>query len=102
MTVTSNSCAVPGTYTIYVNATIGATASSTPYVVTIAPSVINITASANDVNLFNLAGTPSCPIDLTVNIASGVNIGATSTANAALYPRLCQWIEYHRSTIAAS
>ena len=84
MTVTANSCAVPGTYFISVNATVGVTASTVTYTLVVAPSVINITASANNINLFNLAGTPSCPIDLTVNISAGVSIGSTSTATAAL------------------
>lgn len=84
MTITANSCAVPGTYTFYVNAQIGAVVTSTTYVVTVAPSIINISASANNVNLHNLAGTPSCPVDITFNIASGVSIGSTSTSNPAL------------------
>lgn len=84
LTFTSSSCAVVGTYTVQVVATIGAISTSTTYTLTVAPSVINITANANNVNLFNLAGTPSCPIDLTVNINAGVTVGSASTATAAL------------------
>ena len=83
MTITAT-CAALGTYTIYVNATIGATATQTPYILTVAPSVINITTSAQNINLFNLAGAPSCPVTITFNIASGVTIGSSSTAGAAL------------------
>src|SRR5205085_4896575 len=51
LTFTSSSCAVPGTYSITVVATIGILSSTTTYTLTILPSVINITASANNVNL---------------------------------------------------
>ena len=84
MTITANSCAVPGTYFISVNATVGVTASTVTYTLVVAPSIINITTSGNNINLFTLAGTPSCPIDLTVNISGGVIIGSTSTGSAAL------------------
>ncbi len=84
MTVTSNSCAVPGTYSFNVNAQIGAILTSTTYVVTILPSTLNITASANNVNLHTFAGSPSCPVDITFNISAGVVIGSTTTGNAAL------------------
>ena len=46
--------------------------------------VINISASVNDVNLYTLAGSPASPLRLKVNIASGITIGASSTANPAL------------------
>ncbi|HLP20395.1 MAG TPA: hypothetical protein VK174_08840, partial [Chitinophagales bacterium] len=84
LTFTSSSCAVPGTYQVQVVATIGVLSSSTTYTLIIAPSVINISASTNNVNLWNLAGNPACAISATVNIAAGVTIGSTSTATAAL------------------
>jgi hypothetical protein len=84
MTVTANSCAIPGIYTIFVTAQIGASASSIPYTITVAPSVIDVTASAQNLNLYNLAGQPSCPIDLIVNITSGVTIGSANSTLTAL------------------
>ena len=84
LTFTSSSCAVPGTYTVQVVASLGAVSTTTNYTLVVAPSVINYTTSANNVNLFQLAGTPACPISLTVNIAAGVAIGSTSTSQPAL------------------
>ena|GEM_PF-3928474 len=45
---------------------------------------INITADAADVNLFSLAGSPTIPVMVLATIATGVNVYASSTANAAL------------------
>ena len=84
LTFTSSSCAVPGTYVVQVVASLGAVSTYTNYTLVVAPSVINYSTSANNVNLFQLAGTPSCPISLTVNIAAGVSIGSISTAQPAL------------------
>lgn len=84
LTFTSSSCAVPGVYQVQVVATIGALSTSTTYTLTVAPSVITISASTQNVNLWNLAGNPACPIDLTVNINNGVTIGSSSTATASL------------------
>ena len=75
---------MPGTYTVQVVASLGAVSTTTNYTLVVAPSVINYTTSANNVNLFQLAGTPACPISLTVNIAAGVAIGSTSTGQPAL------------------
>jgi hypothetical protein len=61
LTFTSSSCAVPGVYTVQVVATVGGVSSSTTYTLTVAPSVIDITASTSNINLFNMAGTPICP-----------------------------------------
>ncbi|HEY0262597.1 MAG TPA: hypothetical protein VGB95_06190, partial [Chitinophagales bacterium] len=84
ITFTSSSCAVPGTYTAQIVATVGSLSSVYDYTIIVQPSVVNITASANNVSLFNLSGTPSCPIDATFNIASGVVVGSSSTGTPAL------------------
>lgn len=84
LTFTSSSCAVPGVYNVQVVASIGSLTTSTTYVLTVAPSVINITTSSQNVNLHTLAGLPPCPIDLTVNISAGVTIGSSSTAQPSL------------------
>lgn len=84
LTFTSSSCAVPGTYSVQVVATIGVLSSTTTYTLVVAPSIININASAQNVNLWNLAGNPPCAISATVNIAAGVTIGSTSNASPAL------------------
>lgn len=83
LTFTSNSCAVVGVYNVVLVADIGGTQLTTPIALTIAKSIINITANANNYNLYTAAGTPPCPIDLDCNISAGVVIGATSTANIA-------------------
>nr|MBP6731301.1 collagen-like protein [Chitinophagales bacterium] len=84
LTFTSSSCAVPGIYSVQVVATIGVLSSTTTYTLTVAPSTINITASAQNVNLWNLAGNPACAISATVNVSAGVTIGSASTTTAAL------------------
>lgn len=84
ITFTSSSCAVPGVYAVQVVATIGVLSSTTTYTLTVAPSTINITANAQNVNLWNLAGNPACAITATVNISAGVVIGSTSTASPSL------------------
>ena len=84
LTFTSSSCAVTGTYVVTVIATLGAVQTTTNYTLIVAPSVMNITASANNVNLWALAGSPSCPVQLTVNIGNGVTIGSASTTLPAL------------------
>ncbi len=85
LTFTSTSCAVPGVYQINVVATIGVLSSTATYTLTVAPSVLNITASTTNVNLWNLAGNPSCPVDITYNVSNGVIIGSNSTGQAAMY-----------------
>ncbi len=82
---TSTSCAVPGTYQINVVATIGVLSTTTIYTLTVAPSVLNITVSATNVNLWNLAGNPSCPVDITYNVSAGVVISSSLTSQAALF-----------------
>lgn len=84
LTFTSSSCAVPGTYQVQVVATIGVLSTTSTYTLVVAPSIVNITASANNVNLWNLAGNPACAISATFNIQAGVTIGSTSTATASL------------------
>lgn len=85
LTFTATSCAVPGVYQINVVATIGILSSITTYTLTVAPSVLDITANATNLNLWNVAGNPSCPVDITFNVQPGVVIGSNSTAQAALY-----------------
>jgi hypothetical protein len=84
LTFTSSSCAVVGTYTVQVVATIGVISTSTSYTLIVAPSVLTITANTQNENLFTLAGTPPCPIELTVNINAGVTIGSSNTGQPAL------------------
>ncbi|MES2620391.1 MAG: hypothetical protein V4615_06025, partial [Bacteroidota bacterium] len=84
LTFTSSSCAVPGTYTVQVVATSGGLSTLTNYTLTVAPSVLNITTSSTNVNLFNLAGNPACPVSITFNIGAAVTIGSISTAQPAL------------------
>ncbi len=84
MTITASSCAEPGIYQISVNATIGSSSQSVIYTLTVLPSVVDITTSVNNLNLHSLVGSPSCGISATFNIAAGVEIGSTTTANAAL------------------
>lgn len=84
LTFTSSSCAVVGTYTVTVIATLGAVQTSINYTLIVDPSVMNITASANNINLWALAGSPNCPVNLTVNIPAGVQIGSTTTTLPAL------------------
>lgn len=45
--------------------------------------VVNITADADDVNLFTLAGSPAGVVDVLCTISAGVTIGATSTSTPA-------------------
>lgn len=84
LTFTSSSCAVPGVYQVQVVATIGVLSSTSTYTLTVAPSIVNITASANNINLWNIAGNPACAISATFNIAAGATIGSTTTATASL------------------
>ena len=84
LTFTSSSCAAVGTYVITVIATLGAVQTTTNYTLVVAPSIMNITASAQNINLWALAGSPNCPVNLTVNIAAGVTIGSDTTASPAL------------------
>lgn len=84
LTFTSSACAVPGTYVIQVVATIGVLSSTVNYTLTVAPSVIGITTNATNLNLWSLAGTPNCPVDVTFNIAAGVIIGSAATNQASL------------------
>ncbi len=84
MTVEANSCAVPGVYTISINATIGAGSQSTTYTITVAPSVVDITTSVNNLNLHNFVGNPSCGVSITFNIDPSVVIGSTSTGQPSL------------------
>jgi hypothetical protein len=84
MTVEANSCAVPGVYTISINATIGAGSQSTTYTITIAPSVVDITASVNNLNLHNLIGNPSCGVSVTFNIDASVVIGSSNAGQPSL------------------
>lgn len=50
----------------------------------ITPINLTISASANNVNLFTLAGSPAGIVALTVTINAGVVVGSTSTASPAL------------------
>jgi hypothetical protein len=84
MSIEASSCAVPGVYTISINATIGSISQSSTYTLTVLPSVVNITATQNNLNLHSFVGSPSCGVSVTFNIAAGVEIGSASTANAAL------------------
>ncbi len=84
LTFTSSSCAVPGVYQIQVVGTVGVLSSSTTYILTVNRSVVNITSSATNVNLWSRAGNPGCPIDVTFNISGGVIIGSTSTSTPSL------------------
>ena len=84
MTLTS-SCPNAGTYTITVEATIGSTASSATYVLTITPPApINITTNQTNLNLYTLAGSPTCPVNLVFNIAANVTIGSVNTTLPSL------------------
>jgi Phage tail fibre adhesin Gp38 len=47
-------------------------------------AVLTISASANDVDIFALAGSPAGPVNISIAVDSGVVIGATSTAIAAM------------------
>lgn len=85
LTFTSTSCAEPGIYFINVVSTVGVLSTTVVYTLTVDPSVLSITASANNLNLWNVAGNPNCDVDITFNISAGVIIGSVSTAQAALY-----------------
>ena len=85
VTFTATDCAIPGVYQINVVATIGVLSSTVTYTLTVAPSVLAITANIDNLNLWNLAGNPNCPVSITFNISAGVVIGSVSTAQAALY-----------------
>jgi hypothetical protein len=83
MTVTSN-CALPGTYQIYVTSTVGVSISTTIYTLTIdGPTPIHISADAYNVNLFALAGQPTCPVIDTFIVDGGVKVGS-NTVNAGI------------------
>jgi hypothetical protein len=81
----SSTCALAGTYQIYITSTVGASVSTSIYTLTITGSApIHISASTQNVNLFVLAGQPSCPVVDTFYVDSGVVVGSTSTATASL------------------
>ena len=84
LTFTSSDCAPIGTYIITVIAGLGAVQTTVNYTLVVAPSIMNITTSADNINLWQMAGSPSCPVSLTVNIANTVTIGSTTTALAAV------------------
>ena len=85
LTFTSTSCAEPGVYYINVVSTVGILSTTIVYTLTVAPSVLAVTANATNLNLWNFAGNPSCDVDITYNISAGVVIGSGSTAQASLF-----------------
>lgn len=55
----------------------------TPLPFTTPQRLINITSSADNVNVYTLAGSPTSPVRIKVVIAAGVQIGSTSTGSYA-------------------
>jgi hypothetical protein len=83
LTITST-CALQGTYQITVTSVVGVSTSTAVYTLTIlGPAPIHISASTQNVNLFTLAGQPSCPVVDTFYVDAGVIVGSNSTANTA-------------------
>ena len=73
----SSSCALQGTYQITVVSVVGVSTSSFVYTLTInGPTAIHISANAYNLNLFTLAGQPSCPVVDTFIVDAGVTVGS--------------------------
>jgi hypothetical protein len=83
MTITST-CALQGTYQIYVTSTIGVSVTTSVYTLTISgPVPFHISVNTQNVNLYVLAGQPSCPVVDTFIVDPGVTVGSNSTAQLA-------------------
>ncbi len=73
----SSSCALQGTYQITVISTVGVSTSSAVYTLTISGAqAIHISSNQYNVNLFTLAGSPSCPVVDTFIVDPGVSVGS--------------------------
>jgi len=83
LTFTASSCAVVGTYNVVINADVGGTLLSTPYVLNITPSIVDITTNQVEYDLYSSVGSPPCPIELVCNIPAGVTINSSATINPA-------------------
>lgn len=82
----SSSCALQGTYQITVISTVGVSTSSAVYTLTITgATAIHISANTFNVNLFTLAGSPSCAVLDTFIVDPGVTVGS-NTLNASGVP----------------
>lgn len=79
-------CAAPGTYQITVTSVVGVSISTAVYTLTISgPAPIHISANTYNVNLYTLAGSPSCPVIDTFIVDPGVSVGS-NTLNASGVP----------------
>jgi hypothetical protein len=83
MTVTSN-CALSGTYQIYVTSTVGVSVSTSIYTLTIAGSVPYHIPTSQNVNLFVVAGQPTCPVVDTFYVDAGSVIGSDTSINPSM------------------
>jgi hypothetical protein len=83
MTVTST-CALAGVYQITVTSQVGVSVSTSVFTITIGgPAPIHISASAQNINLYTLAGSPACAVIDTFIVDAGVIVGSNSPANTA-------------------
>lgn len=70
-------CAAPGTYQITVTSVVGVSISTAVYTLTISgPAPIHISTNSYNLNLFTLAGSPSCPVIDTFIVDPGVSVGS--------------------------
>ncbi len=83
ITFTANSCANVGVYNILITLDLCGQLITFPYTLEVDTSVINVAANANNLNLFNMAATPACPITLICNIAPGITVSSNTTAAPA-------------------
>jgi hypothetical protein len=75
----SSSCALQGTYLITVTSQVGVSVSTSVFTLTInGPTAIHISANVQNVDLFVLAGQPSCPVVDTFIVDAGVMVGSSS------------------------
>ncbi|MCW3124899.1 MAG: hypothetical protein JWO03_557 [Bacteroidetes bacterium] len=84
MDITS-SCALQGTYQVIVTSVVGVSTSTAIYTITISgPAPIHISASVQNVNLFVLAGQPTCAVVDTVIVDAGVIVGSATTGQSSM------------------
>ncbi|MBS1594869.1 MAG: hypothetical protein JST90_11110 [Bacteroidetes bacterium] len=85
----SSSCALQGTYQIIVTSQVGVSISTATYTLIInGPQAIHISANTNNVNLFVLAGQPTCPVVDTFIVDAGVVVGSNVVNSGVAQPSM--------------